>query len=108
MEKICPVCHKTFETRSHYHIYCSVACRKQHHKAVYYDKDRPIPEPDLHKDVLRKFRCAKCKKLVVITTIKDRRRKFCSPHCEKLYWKHSRKRTENMNLPQNDGYIDKY
>lgn len=29
--------------------------------------------------------------LVLITDEKDKRKKFCSPHCEKLYWKHPHK-----------------
>lgn len=88
MEKVCPVCHKVFVVRGNYHIYCSVYCRKQHHKIVYYDKNRKIPEPSPEDKELRRFHCRKCHKLVIVTSVKDRRRKFCSPHCEKLYWKH--------------------
>ena len=40
-------------------------------------------------------RCApsaasRCGKQVVVTQGADKRRKFCSPHCERLYWKHSK------------------
>ena len=37
------------------------------------------------------FRCLKCGKLVRVTEPTDRRIKFCSAHCERLYWKHSKK-----------------
>ncbi len=41
---------------------------------------------------VRSFRCARCGTLVEVTDpSKDRRRRFCSPHCEKLYWKHKRR-----------------
>ncbi|HJE82523.1 MAG TPA: hypothetical protein K8V17_03710, partial [Megasphaera stantonii] len=40
--------------------------------------------------VLRSFRCIRCGKWVVVTQGADKRRKFCSPHCERLYWKHSK------------------
>ena len=91
MKKICPVCHTVFESRGNYHIYCSVHCRKVHHKLIYYSKDREEPIPQPGDKVLRRFFCNKCHKLVLVTSEKDRRRKFCSPHCEKLYWKHPRK-----------------
>ena len=91
MKKVCPVCHKVFETSGNYQLYCSVRCRKIHHKEVYYDRTRPIPQYVVGDKVLREFRCNKCHKLVLVTSEKDRRRKFCSPHCEKLYWKHPRK-----------------
>ena len=91
MKKICPVCGATFETRGNYHLYCSIHCRKQHHKQVYYDKARRQPVPEPGEQILRSFYCNKCHKLVLVTSKKDKRTKFCSPRCEKLYWKHPRK-----------------
>lgn len=91
MNKICPVCNRVFETVSSRQIYCSVHCRKVHHREVYYDRKRPVPKYTLGEEVLRSFYCSKCKKLVLVTSEKDKRRKFCSPRCEKLYWKHPRK-----------------
>lgn len=43
--------------------------------------------------ILRQFHCEKCRVLVTIKSIKDKRKKFCSPHCEKLYWKHPKSST---------------
>lgn len=91
MNKICPVCHASFEARGNYHVYCSIRCRKIHHKEVYYDKRKKIPEPKPGEKILRQFYCKKCFNLVLITNEKDKRQKFCSPRCERLYWKHRRK-----------------
>lgn len=93
LKKICPVCHRVFEAKGRHHIYCSAHCRKAHHKLIYYDKNRKV---ETHKEednanVIRKFVCKKCHKIVLITDERDRRRKFCCPHCEKLYWKHPEK-----------------
>ena len=93
--KICPVCHKAFESRGRHHIYCSAHCRKAHHKVVYYDKNRTVDwqnnDEVQSKKVIRHFVCKKCHKVVAVTDKKDRRQKFCCPHCEKLYWKHPEK-----------------
>ena len=35
MKKICPICYQIFESKGVHHIYCSVHCRKIHHKKVY-------------------------------------------------------------------------
>lgn len=91
MKKICPVCGESFETRGNYHLYCSAHCRKIHHKQVYYDKKRQQPQAKPGEKILRVFLCCKCHKMVTVTNPKDRRTKFCSPRCEKLYWKHPHK-----------------
>ena len=91
MRKICPVCHESFEVKSTRRIYCSVRCRKLHHKEVYYDRERPIPIYEVGDKVLRTFVCRKCGLLVMVTSKTDKRTKFCSPHCERLYWKHPEK-----------------
>ena len=41
--------------------------------------------------ILRQFRCKKCHELVTVVNKHDRRTIFCSPRCEKLYWKHPKK-----------------
>lgn len=41
--------------------------------------------------VLRFFTCARCGRVILVTDENDRRRKFCSPHCERMYWKHKKK-----------------
>lgn len=94
MNKICPVCHNTFEARNNRQIYCCSHCRKIHHKTVYYDKKRPEHEYVQNAKIIRTFFCNKCKKQVFVTNPKDRRTKFCSPRCEKLYWKHPHKKLE--------------
>ena len=38
---------------------------------------------------VRSFRCLRCGTLVSVTNRADKRVKFCSPRCERLYWKHS-------------------
>ena len=97
VNKICPVCHQFFEARRKNQIYCSFYCRKKHHKEIYYkeiyyNENRIISTiEDNNKIVLRKFRCKKCNKLVIVMNKEDRRKVFCSPRCEKLYWKHPKK-----------------
>lgn len=93
MKKFCPVCKKIFESNFSYQIYCCVHCRKVHHKKVYYNKPKRISNIEDNEPILKQFYCKKCHVLVTITNIKDRRKKFCSPHCEKLYWKHPKPST---------------
>ena len=88
MKKICPVCQKIFESNFSYQIYCCVHCRKVHYKKIYYNKPKRISNLKNNEPILRQFHCEKCRVLVTIKSIKDKRKKFCSPHCEKLYWKH--------------------
>ena len=71
MNKICPICHTFFEVRGHNHKYCSIRCRKIHHKKVYYDKHKKIPEPEPGKKILRHFYCKKCSELVLIINEKE-------------------------------------
>lgn len=48
-------------------------------------------EGPLYVSVIREFTCLRCGKHVRVTDDRDCRTKFCSQHCEKLYWKHSQK-----------------
>ena len=57
-------------------------------KKIYYNKPRIISNIEDNEPISKQFYCKKCHILVTVTNIKDRRKKFCSPHCEKLYWKH--------------------
>lgn len=94
LNKICPVCHQSFEARRKNQIYCTFYCRKKHHKETYYSKNRVVEDIDNEEDtgvILRQFRCKKCHKLVTVVNKHDRRTIFCSPRCEKLYWKHPKK-----------------
>lgn len=90
LNKICPVCHQSFEARRKDQVYCTYYCRKKHHKETYYSKNRIVEDfndEDTHV-ILRQFRCKKCHELVTVVNKHDRRSIFCSPRCEKLYWKH--------------------
>lgn len=93
INKVCPVCHRIFEARRKDQIYCTFHCRKKHHKEVYYSKDRidlTIDEQNTN-GVLRRFKCKKCQKMVIVVSKMDKRKVFCSSRCEKLYWKHAKK-----------------
>lgn len=83
----CPVCGKEFTAHRATERYCSVICRRY---AYRHRDEAPPSQRDSSGKTLRSFRCIRCGKLVVVTQGADKRRKFCSPHCERLYWKHSR------------------
>ncbi|MDN0045409.1 hypothetical protein QVN49_00095 [Megasphaera hexanoica] len=85
-EAVCPVCGKTFMADRSTQRYCSAACRRY----AYRHRDEAPPSQRAGGKVLRSFRCIRCGKWVVVTQGADKRRKFCSPHCERLYWKHSK------------------
>lgn len=101
LNKICPVCHQSFEARRKDQVYCTYYCRKKHHKETYYSKNRIVEDfndEDTHV-ILRQFRCKKCHELVTVVNKHDRRSIFCSPRCEKLYWKHPKKIiNKNLNI----------
>ena len=81
--RICPTCGKNFipEVGAQQRVYCSYACRVMGYKTNGAYHNRPT----------HRFNCAHCGKLVEAYG-DDRRQKFCSAHCEKLYWKHPRKK----------------
>ena len=85
-EAVCPVCGKTFVADRSTQRYCSAACRRY----AYRHRDEAPPSQRAVGKKLRSFRCIRCGKQVVVTQGADKRRKFCSPHCERLYWKHSK------------------
>ena len=98
MNKICPVCKYFFITKRNNQVYCSCYCRKKHHKQIYYSKNRIVENlSEVLNDnsdvshIIRQFKCKKCQELVIVSNKEDRRTVFCSPRCEKLYWKHSKK-----------------
>mgnify|MGYP002100320556 CR=1 FL=1 len=59
------------------------------------EKERLYAKEDFNDEdthvILRQFRCKKCHELVTVVNKHDRRTIFCSPRCEKLYWKHPKK-----------------
>lgn len=85
-EAKCPVCGKVFTAHRATERYCSASCRRY----AYRHRDEAPPSQRAGGKTLRSFRCIRCGKLVVVTQGADKRRKFCSPHCERLYWKHSK------------------
>lgn len=92
INKVCPICHQNFEARRKDQVYCTSYCRKKHHKEVYYSRNRIVENLDCDTHIiLRQFKCRKCQKLVIVINKEDRRTVFCSPRCEKSYWKHSKK-----------------
>lgn len=84
MKKICEMCGKPFTTTRPYKRFCSEGCRR----LAYRKRPKPYEE-ETDGPVLRSFVCARCGRLVNVTSAFDRRKKFCSSHCERLYWKHS-------------------
>ncbi|WP_301859962.1 hypothetical protein [uncultured Megasphaera sp.] len=85
---ICPICGKEFTPRRSIQKYCSYECRRYANR---HGANDVRPEKSSTAPVIREFRCLKCKKLVKVRDRSDGRMKFCSQHCEKLYWKHSKK-----------------
>lgn len=80
----CPTCGKMFipAKNATIRVFCSYTCRVLYHDS-HGDYQRPM----------HTFTCAHCGKLVEAYG-DDKRQKFCGPHCEKLYWKHPRKKEE--------------
>lgn len=85
--KECVVCGKSFEQKRITQRFCSAKCRRyaNRHDELFKHEEEAEGAP-----VLWSFSCVKCGKLVRVTSPNDRRTKFCSRRCEKLYWKHSR------------------
>lgn len=83
--KCCAVCGKEFTPVRNIQRYCSSTCRRYalHHGI----NDNRVEEP-AYMPTIREFTCLRCGKRVRITNSRDCRTKFCSQHCEKLYWKH--------------------
>lgn len=80
----CPWCGKEFIPKRSWQIYCSAACRIAANRKGK-KKER---HPEGSQLVLRSFTCLQCGEVVHVYDPKDNRFKFCSVHCEKLYWKH--------------------
>lgn len=86
-QAVCAVCGQEFIADRVTQKYCSSYCRRYAHRHGANNHVRSSRK----KEALRTFRCLKCGKLVRVTEPTDRRIKFCSAHCERLYWKHSKK-----------------
>ena len=84
-EAVCPVCGKEFMADRSTQRYCSAACRRY----AYRHRDEAPPAQRACGKTVRSFRCLRCGTLVFVRNRADKRVKFCSPRCERLYWKHS-------------------
>ncbi|WP_143747171.1 MULTISPECIES: hypothetical protein [Megasphaera] len=84
-QAICPVCGKEFTADRSTQRYCSDLCRRY----AYRHRDEAPPAQRACGKTVRSFRCLRCGTLVSVTNRADKRVKFCSPRCERLYWKHS-------------------
>ncbi len=83
----CLVCGAVFIAERISQKYCSALCRRYAHRYGLNDH-AAVSEGE---PVLRAFHCVKCGQLIRITDSCDKRTKFCSARCERLYWKHSKK-----------------
>ena len=84
---LCPVCGKEFTAIRVTQRFCSTSCRLWS-----YRHNPRSNESTLNREkVIRTFQCLKCGRIVYVADPADRRTKFCSSHCERLYWKHSEK-----------------
>ena len=87
----CAVCGKEFTSTRITQRYCSYTCRRYaNHHGI---NDNRVEGP-LYAPTIREFTCLQCGKRVRVTETRDCRTKFCSQHCEKLYWKHPEKKRE--------------
>ena len=89
-EAVCAVCGRHFLADRKTQRFCSAFCRK-----LGYRRGMTVHEAEPAGDiVLRSFRCARCGALVEVKDLDDRRRRFCSVRCERLYWKHRKSEAE--------------
>lgn len=84
MVRVCPSCGKVFTPKRCTQKYCCTKCRRYGTRHAFF----PPEEEDA--PVLRTFLCARCGAEVRVTSARDRRKRFCSVHCERMYWKHRR------------------
>lgn len=81
----CAVCGKEFIPTRSTQRYCSSTCRRY---AIHHGINDNRVEESTYVLAIREFTCLRCGKRVRVTDPRDCRTKFCSQHCEKLYWKH--------------------
>ncbi len=81
----CPVCGKSFTAERSTQRFCSRACQL----LAYRHQQRKHKEYTGGK-IIRQFRCLECRAVIRVTSTDDKRTKFCSSHCERAYWKHSK------------------
>lgn len=81
----CPVCGTIFIAERRTQKYCSSFCRRYAHRYGLVEHAASVDGAN----ALRTFQCVQCGKVVSVADERDKRTKFCSAHCERLYWKHS-------------------
>lgn len=81
----CPVCGTVFIAGRSTQKYCSSFCRRYAHRYGLIERAATAEGAN----ALRIFQCVRCGKIITVTDGRDKRTKFCSAHCERLYWKHS-------------------
>lgn len=74
----CLYCGSSFTPGTVIQKYCSAACGQKYRRRHNISEAWPSIE----------FTCAKCGRTVVTEAGKDRWTRFCSPECEKKYWRH--------------------
>ncbi len=83
---VCAVCGRHFLAGRRSQRFCSEACRR-----LGYRRGLTRHDDAGEGQAIRTFYCEHCGQLVRVTSLDDRRTKFCSVRCERLYWKHRRK-----------------
>lgn len=74
----CLMCGEPFTPLSVNQKYCSARCGARYRR--HHDVSEAWPSIT--------FQCAKCGRLVRTEAGMDRRTRFCSPECERRYWRH--------------------
>ena len=103
---ICGYCKEDKEPFHPLSKYCSHRCRdlaiKKKNKEAWEQRNKP------------KFKiCEECKEPFQVTTVNERRKKYCSDDCKKKHEKERRQREreslkKNDSIIQDDGHIDPY
>lgn len=93
-KKNCAACGRAFIQQRSSQRYCSEACRRLGYRiglCNHEDKETDT--------AIRTFTCARYGKTVNVTDLKDRRQRFCSARCEKLYWKNRKAESRKKDAP---------
>lgn len=83
--RYCKDCGVKFKPTTNTQKYCSPRCRTHWGKT-----HPPVHTNSPFLPIVRTFLCSHCGQIVYVNDLKDKRTRFCSYHCEKLYWKHSK------------------
>lgn len=93
----CLYCGEYFTPQTIVQKYCSRSCGDKYRRKYGVQNDYPVIE----------FDCARCGRHVVTDgTPKDRRSRFCSKECEKIWWRHPPH--ENTSTRMNFRSVEEY